>query len=75
LSKIQSLNPGTWVKYGDVDFNNPIGLLNNASPMIRDLNGNGQYDDSDSLYLKINNVSPTEVQPGDLRLTAISGHS
>jgi hypothetical protein len=75
LSKIQNLNPGTWVKDSDVDFNNPIQLLNNASPMIRDLNGNGQYDDSDSVYLKINNASPSEVQPGDLRLTAISGHS
>jgi hypothetical protein len=75
LSKIQNLNPGTWAKYSDGDFNYPIGLLNNALLMIRDLNGNGQYDDSDSVYLKINNASPTEVQPGDLRLTAISGHS
>ena len=76
VSKIQGLNPGTWVKDSDVDFNNPTQLLNNASPMIRDLNGNGQYDDSDSVYLKLNNASPTaEVQPGDLRLIAISGHS
>ena len=74
VSKIQNLNPGTWVKDSDVDFNNPIQLLN-VSPMIRDLNGNGQYDDSDAVYLKINNASPTEVQPADLRLTAISGHN
>jgi hypothetical protein len=75
LSKIQTLNPGTWVQDSNIDFKNPIILLNNALPMFHDVNSNAVYDDSDSVYLKINNASPTEVQPGDLRLTAINGHS
>ena len=77
LTKIQELNPGTWVKDSDVDFNNPLLTLDNASPMFHDINGNGQYDDSDSVYLKVNRALPLpdEVSPGDLRLTAISGYS
>lgn len=77
LTKIQELNPGTWVKDSDVDFNNPLTILQNASPMYHDVNGNGQFDDSDSVYLKTNRTLPLpdEVSPGDLRLTAISGYS
>jgi hypothetical protein len=77
MTKIQELNPGTWVKNTDVDFNNPSIWLQNATPMFHDINGNGQYDDSDSVYLKVNLALPLpdEVSPGDLRLTAISGYS
>jgi hypothetical protein len=73
LSKLQGLNPGSWVKDSDADFNNPtISLLSQIK--YHEISTPG-YDDSDPVYLKINMANPLIVAPGDLRLIALNGQN
>lgn len=73
LTRLQGLNPGTWTKDSDLDFNNPT-LLLPGNLNYCDRNGNLIYDNSDALYWDMPTVIGA-VSPGDLRLTAISGNS
>lgn len=75
FSRIQGLNPGSWVKDSDTDFNNPA-LTLHARMMFHDQANTG-YDDSDPVYLKIVPPfgPPANVAPGDLRLTALNGQN
>jgi hypothetical protein len=75
LSKLQGLNPGSWVKDSDSDFNNPTNKLLTATLCFHDQGATGFYDDSDPVYLKIDTTNPTAVEPGDLRLVALNGEN
>jgi hypothetical protein len=71
LSRLQGLNPGSWVKDSDSDFNNPTRALS-ATITYHEISTPG-YDDSDPVYLKITGGSA--VAPGDLRLIALNGQN
>jgi hypothetical protein len=73
LSKLQFLNPGSWVKGSDSDFNNPT-FQRPFEIMYHEMSTPG-YDDSDPVYLKINMAYPDNVSPGDLRLVALNGEN
>lgn len=76
ISRYQNLNPGSWVKDNDADFGKGLTSVLNATVWYYDQGGTAFYDDSDPVYLKMNETDfPGHIVPGDLRLTALNGQN
>jgi PGF-CTERM protein len=60
---------GSLVRSGDMDFGNPAAPVNDDARYF-DADGDGSFDDGDTLYLDIMNAATSRVDVGDLRLSA-----